>query len=371
MDIKNAKTYIGKRGYIIRKKNFSTEILNTVRNDMTVKPNVSNDYGPPEEPFKIFLENENKIYLPKFYGIEKFGTPEINTLKPGKDIDITFSLNLKEEQKIPAQHTVNAYMEKGGGILSLPCGFGKTILALYFISVLKKKTIVVVHKEFLMNQWIERIKFALPMAKVGIVQADKCEIENSDIIIGMLQTLSMKEFPEGTFDDIGHVIIDECHRIPSRVFSKALLKINSNYMLGLSATPNRKDGLTKVLKYYIGDIIYSVKSCEKNIVKVERYILDSNDEEYNKEVFNFKGQAQMPTMINNIGNCYKRTKLIMDKVISEIKANDNRQILILSDRKQHLEDMFKMAKEHGIDSVGYYVGGMKKEKLKENESCKI
>jgi len=371
MDIKNAKTYIGKRGYIIRKKNFSAEILNTVRNDMTVKPNVSNDYGPPEEPFKIFLENENKIYLPKFYGLEKFGTPEMNTLKPGKDIDITFSLNLKEEQKIPAQHTINAYMEKGGGILSLPCGFGKTILALYFISVLKKKTIVIVHKEFLMNQWIERIKFALPMAKVGIVQADKCEIENSDIVIGMLQTLSMKEFPEGTFDDIGHVIIDECHRIPSRVFSKALLKINSNYMLGLSATPNRKDGLTKVLKYYIGDIIYSVKSCEKNVVKVERYILDSNDEEYNKEVFNFKKQAQMPTMINNIGNCYKRTKLIMDKVVSEIKANDNRQILILSDRKQHLEDMFKMAKEHGIDSVGYYVGGMKKEKLKENESCKI
>jgi len=370
-DIKNANTYIGKRGYIIRKKNFSEKILNEVRNDMTVKPNVSNDYGLPEEPFKIFLENENKLYLPKFYGIEKFGVPEINTLKPGKDIDITFSLNLKEEQKIPAQHTINAYMEKGGGILSLPCGFGKTILALYFISVLKKKTIVIVHKEFLMNQWIERIKFALPMAKVGIVQADKCEIENSDIIIGMLQTLSMKEFPEGTFDDIGHVIIDECHRIPSRVFSKALLKINSNYMLGLSATPNRKDGLTKVLKYYIGDIIYSVKSCEKNIVKVERYILDSNDENYNKEVLNFKKQAQMPTMINNIGNCYKRTKLIMDKVISEIKANDNRQILILSDRKQHLEDMFKMAKEHGIESVGYYVGGMKKEKLKENESCKI
>ena len=117
-----------------------------------------------------------------------------------------------------------------------------------------------------MNQWIERIKFALPQAKVGIVQGDKCEIEGSDIIIGMLQTLSMKDFPSDAFDSIGHVIIDECHRIPSRVFSKALLKLNSHYMLGLSATPNRKDGLTKVLKYYIGDIIYSVKSNEKNIV---------------------------------------------------------------------------------------------------------
>ena len=363
--------YIGKRGYIIRKKIINESILNEIRSDLTVKPFVSGDYGTAEEPFKIYLENENKIYIPKFYGIEKFGKPDINTILPGKDIDIEFSLSLKEEQKIPAEHTINAYREKGGGILSLPCGFGKTILALYFISVLKKKTIVIVHKEFLMNQWIERIKFALPSAKVGIVQGDKCEIEDSDIIIGMLQTLSMKDFASDAFDSIGHVIIDECHRIPSRVFSKALLKLNSTYMLGLSATPNRKDGLTKVLKYYIGDIIFSVKSNEKNIVKVLRYILNSTDENYNKEIYNFRGQVQMPTMLNNIASYYKRTKLIMDKVIEEINKNENRQILILSDRKQQLEDMFKIAKESGIESIGYYVGGMKKEKLKENESCRI
>lgn len=363
--------YITKRGYIIRKKIINDSIINEVRSDLTVKPYSSGDYGVTEEPFKIYLENDNKLYVPKFYGIQKFGKPDINTILPGKDIDIEFSLNLKEEQKIPAEHTINAYKEKGGGILSLPCGFGKTILALYFISVLKKKTIVIVHKEFLMIQWIERIKFALPTAKVGIVQGDKCEIEDSDIIIGILQTLSMKDFPTNTFDSIGHVIIDECHRIPSRVFSKALLKLNSNYMLGLSATPNRKDGLTKVLKYYIGDIIFSVKSNEKNVVKVSRYILNSTDENYNKEIYNFRGQVQMPTMLNNISSYNKRTKLIMDKVIEEINSSDLRQILILSDRKQQLEDMYKMAIDSGIESIGYYVGGMKKEKLKENENCKI
>jgi hypothetical protein len=369
--IKNAKTYIGKRGYIIRKKFLSEKEITDIKNDLTVKPYSSGDYGKGEEPFKIYLENQSKIYMPKCYGIEKFGIPEHNLIPPGKDIEISFSLELKEEQKIPAQHTISAYHKNGGGILSLPCGFGKTILALYFISVLKKKTIVIVHKEFLMNQWIERIKFALPSAKIGILQGDKCEIENYDIIIAMLQTLSMKEFPTDTFDDIGHVIIDECHRIPSRVFSKALLKINSQYMLGLSATPNRKDGLTKVLKWNIGDIIYSVKSNEKNIVKVERYLLDSTDENYNKEITSFRGQVQMPTMVNNIANYYKRTYLIMEKVVHEIKANTNRQFLILSDRKQHLEDMNKIANQLGISSVGYYIGGMKKDKLKASESCRI
>ena len=369
--IKDAKSYNGTRGYIIRKKMFTEKELSEVRSDLMVCPNTNSDYGKPEEPYKIYLENENKLYLPKFYGIEKFGKPEQNILPEGKDINVSFSLSLKEEQKIPAQHTINAYHEKGGGILSLPCGFGKTILALYFIGQLKKKTIVIVHKEFLMNQWIERIQFALPSAKIGILQGDKCQIKDSDIIIAMLQTLSMKEFSPDTFDEIGHVIIDECHRIPSKVFCKALLKINSKYMLGLSATPNRKDGLTKVLKWYIGDIIYSVKSSEKNTVKVERYILESNFEEYNKEVMSFRGQVQIATMVNNITFYYKRTRLIMERVAEEINKHPNRQFLILSDRKQHLEDMFKLANELKIPSTGYYVGGMKKDKLKASESCRL
>jgi len=82
---------------------------------------------------------------------------------------------------------------------------------------------VIVHKEFLMNQWVERIQFALPSAKIGIIQGNKCEIEGKDIILGMLQTLSMRDFAKDTFDDIGHVIIDECHRIPSRIFSKSFI----------------------------------------------------------------------------------------------------------------------------------------------------
>jgi hypothetical protein len=146
--VKDAKTYNGKRGYILRKKFLNKEEINKIKADLTVKPHTNSDYGKEEEPFKIFLENESKLYLPKFYGLEKFGKPEVDIIPPGKDIEINFNLNLKEEQKVPAEITIKAYKEKGGGILSLPCGFGKTIMALYFISVIKKKTIVVVHKEF-------------------------------------------------------------------------------------------------------------------------------------------------------------------------------------------------------------------------------
>jgi ERCC4-related helicase len=222
-----------------------------------------------------------------------------------------------------------------------------------------------------MNQWVERIQFALPSAKIGIIQGNKCEIEGKDIILGMLQTLSMRDFAKDTFDDIGHVIIDECHRIPSRIFSKALFRIHSTYMLGLSATPNRKDGLTKVLKWFVGDIIYSVKSNEKNIVKVNRYLLESDNESYNEEIFNFKGQVQMATMVNNITFYKKRTNLIIQLVKEELEKHEDRQFLILSDRRQQLNEMEELLHEEKIMSVGFYVGGMKKEKLKENESCRV
>ena len=365
------KFFIGKKGFILNKSLFSEEEIEKIKNELFVTPFSSMEYGNPEPPFKVYRENSTHLYVPKFFGLEKFDKPENNIIPKGKNIDIKFNLSLKEEQKIPVQKTLEAYHEKGGGILSLPCGFGKTICGLYFISKLAKKTLIIVHKEFLLNQWIERIEFALPEAKIGIIQGTKYDIEDKDIIIGMLQTLSMKDLSKDTFDDIGHVIIDECHRIPSRIFMKALFKINCKYMLGLSATPNRKDGCTKILKWFIGDVIYSVKSSEKNLVKVERYILESEDENYNKEKINFRGQVQIATMVNQIVMYLRRTQIIADKIKEELDNHIDRQFLILSDRKQQLEDFEKLFKKLNIESVGYYVGGMKKNDLKKSETCRI
>lgn len=368
------KNYLSKRGYVIKKKFLTKNETKMIISDLTVKPFVSNDYGE-EPPFKVYLENTNKFYLPKFYGIEKFGLPTTNTIPNGIDINLTFELTLKPEQIEPCEKTMEAYRKNGGGILSLPCGFGKTILALYFISQIKKKTLVIVHKEFLMNQWIERIKMALPLAKVGIIQGDKFQIEGNDIVIAMLQTLSMKEFENNVFDDFGHVIIDECHTISSRVFSQALFKINASYMLGISATPTRNDGLMKVLKHHIGEVFYVIKSNERNIVKVERYLLESNETSYNDVKMNYKSNPEIATMLNNIAGYYKRSEMIVNRVIEEVKKNEKRQFLILSDRKNQLKTMYDLIDTYNKTnvkiSVGYYIGGLKKTVLKENENCRI
>ena len=98
---------------------------------------------------------------------------------------------------------------------------------------------VVVHKEFLLNQWKERIREFLPNAKIGRLQSNIIHIEGYDIVIGMLQSISMIEYSEHIFDKFGLVIYDECHRLGAETFSKALLKTGCKYTLGLSATSKR------------------------------------------------------------------------------------------------------------------------------------
>jgi len=232
-----------------------------------------------------------------------------------------------------------------------------TVQALYILTELGKKTLIIVHKEFLLNQWKERIKEFLPDARIGTIQQDKVDIEDKDIVIAMLQSISMKEYALNTFDSMSTVIIDEIHRIGSKVFSRALRKVNSQYMIGLSATPNRKDGLTKVFKWYVGDVVYSRKHTDTNIVKVERLIIKSDNENYSKEYLNFRGNPMMPKMINNIVENLHRTQLIVHWIKKLLE--EDRKIIVLSDRRAHLEDFYKLLLEAGVNSVGYYVGGMK------------
>lgn len=362
------QSYIAKRGYVILKDSVSPEFLTKIRDDLNIRPYVNTDYSEPAEPFPVYLENKSKIYVPKVYGYENCGDPTMPTsLKDGDPIDLTFNGQLKEQQQVPVQKCIDAFKSKyGGGLLSLPCGFGKTAIALYLCAHLKVKTFVMVHKEFLLNQWIERIEQFLPNARIGRIQGKTIDIEDKDIVIGMIQSISMKNYPLDQFDSFGLVILDEAHRCPSQVFSRALMKINAQYMLALSATPERSDGLIKVLKWFVGDIIYMIKAKNYSTSLVKRYVLRTENKAYCEELVNFRGKVNMAGMINNITSYYYRTKFIL-KLVKDF-LEEKRQILILSDRREHLQDIYKAVTEQEMGTIGYYVGGMKAQHLKESES---
>ena len=230
-----------------------------------------------------------------------------------------------------------------------------------------RKALIVVHKEFLMNQWKERIQEFLPEARVGTIQAKTIDIHNKDIVIGMLQSLSIKEYEDTVFDDFGFTIVDECHHIAAEVFSRSLPKINSYYSLGLSATPNRSDGLTKVFNMYLGPMLYRVISNDDKKVRVNIIKYFDNDNNYCKEEVTAYGKICVPKMINNIVENENRNKLII--FIAKRLVEKGKQVLLLSDRRNHLSYLYGQINK--FTTVGYYIGGMKQKDLKKSEEANV
>lgn len=178
-----------------------------------------------------------------------------------------------------------------------------------------------------------------------------------------MQTLSIKSYDENVFSSFGMVLIDEVHRTGTEIFSKALLKVNFLYALGLSATVVRKDGMTKVFTWFIGDIIHKQKR-KPETVQVQILEYYSPNPDYCQEESIGNGKLNLSRMLNNICNFKERTKFI---VLYIQKLEKDRRILILSDRKSQLNDIASLLSECDID-YGFYIGGMKQAQLKISET---
>ena len=364
-------TYIGNKGYTIYKENISVEEQQMLRKELNVKPFVPKSSLIKPQPFPVYRESKKKLYIPRFYGLEMYGEPDDSLISEGKKINLKFKGELREKQKPVVDKYMKHIKTKSSGLLALHTGFGKTCLALNIISRINLKTIIIVHKEFLLRQWIERIEQFLPDAKVGKIQAKTIDTEDKDIVICMLQSLSMKDYPKDMFKEYGFMIVDEVHHLGAEVFSRAFYKVVTKYALGLSATIKRKDGLTKVIKWFLGDVVCKIerKGEDNVLVKVINY--ETNDEEFNNVLLNFRGQVNYTGMIKKICEFNRRSEFIL-KVLSDLlKENPNQQIMILGHQKKLLQYLHDAIRHRTIATVGYYVGGMKEKDLKISEGKKV
>ena len=275
-----------------------------------------------------------------------------------------------------------------------------TSIALHLIAKLGVKALVIVNKEFLMDQWKERIQQFLPEARIGILRQKKIDIDNKDIVIAMLQSIAMCEYDSSIYESFGISFYDEVHCVPSKIFSKALRKINTKYHFGLSATPNRADGMSSVTKLYIGPIVYEIdkKKAKKNPKKLQVFSVSFDklpDNNLYRNLSNYNGKPDVVKMISNITKCPNRLALI-SMVLRYFIISDKRHILVLSDRIQYLHDIEQKIKkdyyiknnknisieianmtEKQIDNIklpfkiGYYIGGMKEKERKESEQADL
>lgn len=246
-----------------------------------------------------------------------------------------------------------------------------TVMGLKIISLLKKKTLIIVHKEFLMNQWIERIAEFLPTATVGKIQGQVFDVKGNDIVIGMVQTLYDKEYPPDAFSCFGLTIIDEVHRIGSEQFSRTLFKTITPYMLGISATVDRKDKLTKVLYMFIGDKIYSEVRDNDDPVCVRAIQYKTDDPVFNETELDFRGNPKYSSMIVKLCDYNRRSDFIVKIIGDLIEEEPEKQIMVLCHNRSLLTYLYDGIEHRKIASVGYYVGGMKQANLQQTETKQI
>ncbi len=380
-----SSSYLGQKGYTIPKSALPPDELKTLYKELRLTPVVEAPISgmPPPVPIPVYKENTKKIYIPRFYGVERYGLPSKSEIgKHVESIDITFVKTLRDYQETVVEKYVTSVNmplsteggedassnHGGGGILSLYTGAGKTVCAIKIISMIQKKTLIIVHKEFLMNQWIERIREFTPDARIGRIQGKTFDIEDKDIVLAMMQTL-YNEDKVFNLESFGLCIVDEVHRIGSSQFHKCLYQLQPPYWLGISATVKRKDQMESLIHMFMGDILYSIERKGDSFVSVRGIEYFTEDEEYNEVVTNHRGEVAYSTMISKICGYEPRIDLIVRVVEDLIAENGDSQILLLSHIRLMLESIFIKLSEKGI-SVGFYVGGMKQFDLDETANTK-
>lgn len=307
------------------------------------------------------IEEDGTLVVPRCYGARVFKADASGLSEGTSALNMQFVGSLRDKQVEAAKASISclrAYPH--AAILVLPCGFGKTVVGLSIAAELGRKTLVIVHKEFLLEQWRERIAVFLPNVNVGLIQGPRCIVEGCDIVIGMIASLTSERNYE-CLEAFGTIILDEAHHMAARHFSTIFYRLQSKYVLGLTATPKRKDSCTALLHEHMGAFAYK-EDPDPGTALVLRVTYSSPWlKRRNEEISAGEAQRLKTKMTTD----KTRNSLIVSWCLKATAAG--RRTLLLSDRVQHLrvlreeyESLLPVTPKetHHVTSA-VYVGGMK------------
>lgn len=322
--------------------------------------------------FCAFKKIINNYFLTTIYGKGIEEIPVLNLIKKAKHKVYTED-TLNYEIKLEKLQEDDYYGFEIDGNRRFVLGdftvTHNTVIALNIASLFQVKTLIVVHKGFLLNQWKERIE-QFTDSPIGIIQQNKIDIDGKHFVIGMLQSIAKDKYDSDIFADFGLVIFDEAHHAPSKYFSRALPLINCKKTLALSATPKRSDKLEKVLHWYFGPIIYQYNLEENKTVLTRIYKYNLIHQKFVEKKQRFTGEVNRPGTITNLITIGRRNRFIID-LVEELLTEEGRKFIILSERVEHLELLKKRLDDRNLCTSGFYIGGMKQKKLDETSQCQI
>ena len=279
----------------------------------------------------------------------------------GNIIDVKFNGTLREEQEI----ALNNLMKYDTGILHAPTGFGKTVISCKLIAERKVNTLIITERLQILKQWKERLSQFLNIDEIGQIGGGKNNITNI-IDVASIKTIWNK----GEFNDIvknyGMIIIDECHHLAAFTYESAVNTVNAKYVYGVTATPDRENGHTPIIKMQCGDIRYEVdfKKFNKNLnIPMKVYVKNTH--------LNFVNQNIADYTINEINSLIAKDVIRNSNIVNDIKGefNKGKNILVLTERIEHLE--FLQEKLSKItNNLFLYHGGLGKKVLKKYDDLK-
>lgn len=269
------------------------------------------------------------------------------TLKP---MDFHFDGRLKPFQ----QKAVDIMLSKDFGTLSAPTGSGKTVMALFIIARRSQPSLIVVHTKDLAFQWIERIEqfLGIPKDDVGFIGGGKIKMGEA-ITVALVQTLY--KCAEDVSKKIGFLVVDECHRCPSRTFTEAVTEFDSRYMLGLSATPYRRDNLSRLIFWHLGDVHHKIDQDRLvrsgDVLAAEVIIRETEFKPYYDPVNEYS------KMMSELTQDDERNRLIASDIAGEVEHKQG-ICLVLSDRKKHCETLQSILRFRYKISAGLLIGDL-------------
>ena len=342
-----SKSFISKLKSFASFENPQIKLLLSLRKPLYNTPKYLKGYEESSEFLTLPRGLKEKLFEYLNYNLVKYKIIDNRVFEKIETKRILFTLRAEQEDAI------KEILKYDSSICVAPPGFGKTLIGAKIFEQRAVKTLIIVNKNMLLDQWISRFVdyFGYKKSDIGFLGKSQNRL-NGNIDIATMQSLN--NIPE-LVENYTQVIVDECHHIPALTFEQIVKNFKGKYILGLSATPNRKDELDPILYQQLGNISYEYKKPKTHtnrLLVIKTEFISSAD--------------NYAAIINELVSNEDRNR----QIVKTIKENIDRKILLLSDRIEHLNLLENILKEEKIDFVSVHGSQNKKEQVENMQKVK-
>ena len=282
----------------------------------------------------------------------------------GQKLNLHSIVKMRDAEQTKVRDKAGKLLDAGESfILEAGTGTGKTVIACDLIARINRKTLVIVPKSDLYNQWARELKKFLPGVKIGFIRQNKYDVAGKDVVIGMLHSLAdAQKYPDSLRKEFGFVIWDEVHRVPAETFSRTAGMFYGRLRMGLSATPNRFDGKEILIQAHIGPVRVQSKQVKMSpLVGIYRTPWRCPRDRHGQRLRHTATRAGH--ILSHLARHEGRTALILKRVAAAHAAG--RKTVVFSDRVEHLKLMQLCIPKLGVPlhDTALYISATKKADL--------